>query len=398
MRETLRLYLRLAGRTFFGGGRDRPRPSAKRVLVMVVFLPAFAVLQGIHWLAFLVDEWLFPRYREVNVEAPLFIVGVPRSGTTHLHRVLARDEDRYTWFTLWELVFAPAIIERRIVGAVACADRRLGRPLERTLRGVVGLCTGGLDAVHKLALEEPEEDFLLFLPVLACFILVPAFPHDPEITDLAYFDQRLGPERRRRLMAFYRAMLQRHLYAHGENRVMLSKNVSFTPLLGSVLETFPDARLVVCTREPAAAVPSQISSMKASWRLFGNDTTAGDFTERWVRLMCHYYRCQRDILLALPRERALLIDMSDLTGDLETQVRRLYEAFDLILTPEYEARLQEEAAKARGYRSKHAYSIENWGLDAERIERECADLYDGGRDPRDAPAMADPSGPLHNVQ
>lgn len=382
-RETAVLYARLAWRVFFSREGSRPRPSLRRITVMAVFLPAFAMLEGLHWVAFWLDEILYPGFRRVEVRTPLFITGIPRSGTTLLHRVLAQDKNRYTWFTLWELVLAPAIVERKVIWGVARLDRALGRPMSRLVNGIAALGTRGLESVHKLALDEPEEDFLLLLPVLGCFILVVAFPHDREITDLAYFDERIAPARRRRLMAFYKAMLQRHMYAHGTDRTLLSKNVSFTPLLGSLLETFPDCRIVACTREPSSAVPSQISAMKAGWRFFGNDTQTMAFRDRWVDLMRHYYACQRDTLQVLPRNRAYLVDTADLKTHLEREVGALYQAFGFDMSAEFATRLNEEAEQSRAFRSKHTYSVEGCGLDKEGIKHEFSELYANGQDPRD---------------
>lgn len=381
--ETVRVYARLAFRVFVRPDASRPRPTPWRILAMLVFLPAFAALEGLHWLALLLDEWLFPGYRSVAVREPVFIVGVPRSGTTFLHRVLARDERRFTWFSLGELVFAPAIVEKRLLAAIARVDRRIGRPLDRLLRWVAGACTGGLHEVHRLALEEPEEDFLLLLPALGCFILVVAFPHDREVADLAYFDARLSPERRARLMGFYRSLVKRHLYAHGPDRTLLSKNVSFTPLLRSLLHAFPDCRLVVCTREPAAAVPSQTSSMRGGWRLFGNDTDSEDFRARWVALMRHYYAEIRDVVGSLPREQAHMVRMRDLTAGLEREVSGIYHAFGVGMSPAFVAALRAEAERAASYRSGHRYSADDCGLSMECIERGFSALYADGRDPRD---------------
>lgn len=380
--ESVELYVRLAWGVLFRRGDDRPRPALRRIAVMAVFLPAFGLLQLIHWMAFWADEWLFPNYRRTPMGQPLFIVGIPRSGTTFLHRVLARDVERFTCFTLWELVLAPAIIERKLVGAAARADRLLGRPFERLLRWVAERCTGGMASVHKLALEEPEEDFLLFLPVLACYILVAVFPHDREITGLARFDEDMDPDRRRRLMAFYRAMVQRHLYAHGGHRTFLSKNVSFTPMLSSLLEAFPGCRLAICTRTPSESVPSQISAMEGPWRVFGNDPQKPGFAQRWVDLMRHYYTVQREALARLPQDRARLLQMRDLQCGLADQVRSLYEAFGFMMSDSFAAALEEEDSRAKAYRSKHSYDCTKYGLSTVEIDDLFAPLYDGGCDPR----------------
>lgn len=56
--------------------------SPRRLLAMALFWPAFLLLQTINGLALLLDRVLFPRYRQIAVREPLFVVGIPRSGTT----------------------------------------------------------------------------------------------------------------------------------------------------------------------------------------------------------------------------------------------------------------------------------------------------------------------------
>ncbi|MFW6286979.1 MAG: sulfotransferase, partial [Candidatus Sumerlaeota bacterium] len=333
--------------------------------------------------AFWIDEMIFPSYKAFEIKEPVFIVGVPRSGTTFLHRVLARDEERYTTFSMWELLFAPSIIERKVIGFVARIDRKVGRPLGRLVNWVTRTATGDLNAMHQFSLNDPEEDFLLFVPTLACFILIVAFPHDPEIANLAFFDKKIPEKRRKRLLAFYKSMIQRHMYAQGREKTLLSKNVSFTPMLRSLLSTFPDARVVMCTRDPKKAVPSQISAIEPSWKLFGNDASGDAFRERWVTLMHHYYRQLRDVISDLPREQGQLLRMQSLTKNLEQEVSNIYAAFGFEMSADFEKRLAEEGEKSRNYKSKHRYASADYGLDVERIEREFAEVFDEGRDPRE---------------
>jgi hypothetical protein len=381
--QSVRVFGRVAWRAFTRPPAGRRWPGLKRSAALVLFLPVFGGLQLVHWFALWLDELLYPGYRGVEVTQPVFIVGIPRSGTTFLHRVLSRDEERFTWFAMWELLFAPSIVERKVISAVAALDRAVGRPLERLLHWASGRAAGGMQDVHALALEAPEEDFLLLLPAMACYIVIAAFPDDPEMRDLAYVDERLTPDRKARMMAFYRDLVRRHLYVHGADKALLSKNVSFTPLLRALASTFPDGRFVVCTRDPVAAVPSQISAMEGPAHLFGNNTDAPEFARHWVDMLRYYYAHVRAVLAELPHDRAVLVDMVDLRRDLERTVRRIYGAFGFEVTSAFAAALAEEAEGGRRYRSKHAYALEDYGLDPQDIAADFGLLYAGGADPRD---------------
>ena len=113
------------------------RFSLQRLLVMTLFWPLFLLVQAINGLGLLLDYLLFPDFRRVQVREPLFVVGVPRSGTTFLHRLLAMDE-RFTTTALWELLFATSITQRYFWTGVARLDKRRKHGLEviKQIRGV----------------------------------------------------------------------------------------------------------------------------------------------------------------------------------------------------------------------------------------------------------------------
>ena len=180
--------LRLYRQTLKAPWRTGPL-GLRRLVMLSLFVPAFLALQTVHWLFFRLDDLLFPGYREVAVDAPLFVVGIPRSGTTFLHRVLARDETRFTTPRLWELVLAPSVTQRKLVAAAAWIDGRLGGSGRRAVRWLERRIFVSLDQVHPVTLDSPEEDYFALLPIFACFLLVVPFPDHPEVWRLSRFDE-----------------------------------------------------------------------------------------------------------------------------------------------------------------------------------------------------------------
>ncbi|MGM0538914.1 MAG: VTT domain-containing protein [Thermodesulfobacteriota bacterium] len=372
---SVRMFFRLAGRTFWPPKPYLRPPSLKRTGVMLFFLPAFALLQVVHWIALLLDEVLFPDYRHVSPKAPTFVVGIPRSGTTFLHRVLARDREQFTTTALWELLFAPAICERLLILGISRMDRFLGQPGGRLMFWLSRRMASALDDVHPITLQDAEEDFLLLSPVLSCFLLIVPFPFAPKIQDLAFFDDHVKPSERRRVMAFYYAMVQRHLYVFGDHKIFLSKNVSFTPMLESLLATFPQARLVACARSPLEAVPSQISAMEEGWRLFANPFAPELFRDRWLDLMEYYYSHLAQVLSTKNEKDYLLFDMHELQAGIKTCVQSIYDRFHIPLSHTYATILGQEAEAADSYRSTHHYDLEEYGLTAEIVHSRYGQSY-----------------------
>ena len=364
----LRLFLTSLGRLLWLAWRApwpaapaRMGPALRRALILLGFLPLFALVQLIHWVGLLLDEILFPGFRRVEIREPLFVLGVPRSGTTHLHRTLARDP-QFTTFSTWECLFAPSVTQRRLWMGLGWLDGRLGRPLGRTLSWLEGRAFRRLEAVHPMGLSNPEEDYLVLLPALACFILVLPFPVDPYLWRMGTFDRDMPAAERARLMAFYRGCLQRHLYVHGPGKRLLSKNAAFAPLAGSLRETFPDARFLVCLREPAATLPSQLSAVEPGVRLFGSLEAMPGFRERLAHQLGFYYENLGRALGQLPEDRCVWVTMDSLKAQLRETLRLVYDRLGLELPAAYAAWLAHESKRSRGYRSGHRYTLGQFGL------------------------------------
>ncbi|NEX21524.1 sulfotransferase [Thiorhodococcus mannitoliphagus] len=350
------------------------RASLKRLTVLLAFMPLFAVVQLLHWAGFLLDEILFPAYRRVEVRAPLFVLGVPRSGTTHLHRVLAEDE-QYTTFSTWECFFALSVTARRFWLGVGWLDAKVGRPLGRLLNWSEGKLLGGMAEVHRMSLGDPEEDYFALMPALACFILVLPFAHSDFVWHMGTFDRDMPEGERQRLMHFYHRALQRHLYVHGPDKRLLSKNAAFAPLAHALRDRFPDARFMICLREPTRTIPSQLSSIESGIRFFDALSQAPDLRSRLTEQLGFYYRNLDQAFSTTPENRCVWVTMSTLKKDLGAAIGRIYNQLELDLSTEFRSRLAHQEAHSRQYRSGHRYSLEQYGLTQEAIERRLGGLY-----------------------
>ena len=79
-------------RSLFDRSKINAKLGFRRMLFLIIFVPFYLVLQSVNIICTLLDEIFFSGYKDIEVKKPLFIVGVPRSGTTFLHRMLSKDE------------------------------------------------------------------------------------------------------------------------------------------------------------------------------------------------------------------------------------------------------------------------------------------------------------------
>jgi hypothetical protein len=369
------LLFRLIGRTLYPRKSGLGRLTLKRVGIMLIFLPVFVVVQAIQWLGLLLDELFFRGYRDIVIREPLFVVGVPRSGTTLLHRTLAEDRSQFTTFTTWEVLFAVSITARRFWHGLAKLDRLLGGPLARLVGYIQRVTFRPFKGIHDVSLTVPEEDYLALLPILACFILVIPFPFSEALWRLSRFDQDMSPSDKDRILAFYRLCIQKHLYVHGPDKRFLSKNASFSSLVNALSDAFADGRIVCCLRDPRAAVPSLLSSIGPGIRLFDSDNEQHLFRDQIVRMMQAYYAHLLEFSAA-SEERCVLVLMEDLKANLRQTVESLYRQLKLPLEPAYSARLNELENEAYHFRSRSRYTLDEFGLDESRVRDRFCVFYE----------------------
>ncbi|RME52607.1 MAG: hypothetical protein D6795_06535, partial [Deltaproteobacteria bacterium] len=210
------------------------------------------------------DRLVFPAFTRRKVEKPVFMLGIPRSGTTFLHRLLCLDEERYAYFTMQEILCAPLSL-RRVVSALGVVDRRfLGERMRKRFFAWNEEALAAIDHMHKIRLDEADEDGWLLAHQFCTAYLFTLFPFMGEFPELAVMDA-MPAEKKARLLDYYEEMLQRQLYVSGGNRTILSKNPTFTTFLRSLNERFPDARFIYNVRAPHEAIPSLLSLFHTIW-------------------------------------------------------------------------------------------------------------------------------------
>lgn len=379
-------------------GAFRPPPDVRGIgavlhpFRVLCSLLGYLLLESFNGVCLLLDEVLFPGYRRVEVRAPIFIIGNPRSGTTFLHRTLSRDSERFLVFKTWELLF-PSILQKKIGSWLGRFDRRMGSSLRRIIEHRENQMLGSFQEMHPTGLFVPEEDEILFLHPFASIFLIFFFRSHAAARVYLDFDRDIAPERRERLLLYYRRCLQRQAYARGVNMVFLSKNPMFGGKIASLHRHFPDARFVYLVRNPMDAVPSMLSEGHAScvYAKVGTLPTE-DFQEQVFQAARVLYRRPLEYLDAHPEAGYQILKFAQLVKHPLATVSGLYARWGFDLTPAFRQTLEEEDAKSARYRSAHQYAIEQFSIDADRIAREFSDVMARFGFVRPAPASPDKEG------
>jgi hypothetical protein len=351
-----------------------PHPAGRRRMLvrLLVFVP---VVASFHAVCFFLDGLLFPRLHRIRVEAPVFLVGHARSGTTLLHRLMSRDAERFSSFMLYEMYF-PSLLQKKTIRALAAFDRRfLGGTFERRVQAFEQRRYGATQDIHAMSLSEPEEDDFLFYWSCASGTWMLKVPAMGEI-DFYHLDR--APERkRRRVNRFYADCIRRQLYLNGPDRTHLCKAPHFAGRVASFIESFPGARVVVTMRSPHETIPSLLKLMKVGYELRGWDAPRMAHSLRVLAEQSfHTYEHPLEVLAKHPETQHAIVDYRKLLAEPKRAVDEVYEALGIPMTPVFAATLDEAQRRARRHKSGHRYSLDEFGLDKDVIEVELAELFE----------------------
>lgn len=348
----------------------RQRRGLMRLLLVAIPLRAL-----VHSVCFVLDGILFPGLWRVKVRAPVFVIGHARSGTTLAHRLMCMDE-RMSAFRYWELRL-PSLLEKTLVHGLAWLDARvLGGRLERRLAAWEERKFGAMKQIHKMGLNVPEEDDLIYFDSCASGFWSTKLP---VMGDLDFFHLDRRPARtRRRMMRFYRECVRRQLFLNGGDRIHLSKNPTWCGRVESLLEAFPDARFVVLYRNPYETIPSLLKLLHVSWKHQGNVDAAkiAESTRAMIEVSYETYLYPLEALARRPDVPCALVDYRDLVAEPARTIEDVHAALGLEMTETLRRGLKEEQERARRHETEHRYSLQEFGLDDGEIHARLSPLFE----------------------
>jgi len=347
----------------------------RRWAYVILFTALYLVFLSLVVLGRALDHLFFPGFRNQKVTEPVFIIAPPRSGTTLVQNLLSLDEKRFVHLKMYQTIF-PSICYQRLIQAGIWLDRSVGSPLGHFMGWCEKRWFGGWDDLHKLRLNQPEEDDALFLYAFESEAIFMLFPFVEELWQ-AGFPDALPKEDRRRLMKYYRSCLQRHLYANGPNQTLLSKATQSSGTLESLREEFPDGKFITIVRHPYRSVASHVSLFVPVWQAHSPEITPdGPVARAYAKLAVEWYKHLYAFRLQVDPSRYRCIDYRDLVRDPAETIGKLYEHFQWPMTDAMCARLEGATERQREFKSKHEYTLAQFGLSREWIQQELGEVLD----------------------
>ena len=347
----------------------------RRWFFVLLFSGLFLIFLALIILGRALDHIFFPRFKQQPVKEPVFIIAPPRSGTTLVQNLLSLDEQRFVHLKMYQTIFS-AVCYQRVIDVIAWMDRTLGRPMERLMGWCEKRWFGGWDDMHKLRLNQPEEDDALFLYAFESEAIFLLFPFVEELW-AAGFPDALPPEERRKLMRYYRSCLQRHLYANGPGKTLLSKATQSSGSVESLLEEFPHAKFITIVRHPYRSVASHVSLFVPIWHAHSPDIAQdGPVAKAYAKLAVEWYKHLFAFRQRVNPRNYHCIDYRELVRDPSETVHKLYDHFGWSIPESYREGLARATQRQQEFKSKHEYALEDFGLSPGWIQQELGEIMD----------------------
>jgi hypothetical protein len=303
-------------------------------------------LRAEHWFR------MHPEILDQELHPPLVIVGLQRTGTTKLHRLLSADPDNRV-LKSWEAI-NPAPLQKSLNGS----EKRIraAKASEKALRKMAP----GFFAIHPVEFSAPEEDILL-LDVTFLSTTPEAITHVPSYASGG------------RLLKFLQWQQP------GKRWILKSPHhLEFLPLIEKY---YGQPQFLWTHRELAECIPSFLSMVCHSRSIFSDRVKMEDVARHWVRKT--NYMLDKGIAyrtMAGNENKFTDILYKDLVSDSMGELEKVYGGYGGIPEALAQQFRVAEIENPKGKYGVHEYGLEEFGLTRDglvSINQDYFNIYSG---------------------
>lgn len=311
-----------------------------------------------------VGEFLkrYPEILDEEIEAPLVIVGLPRTGTTMLHRTIAADHRMYS--PLWyEVRFPCPALDWDFTTE---GDQRIGAA-KAEMQAMLD-ANPDLLAIHPMDAMGPDEDIMLLEQSFFSFMTqssanVPSFDRWLEKQD-----HTPGYEYLKLLLQFLQWQKKR---SGGQAHRWTLKAPHHLHYMDLIFKVFPDAKVVQSHRDPVDTIPSLVSLISGVWVIYSDSADVREAGRQWARKFAKGMRHTMAVRERLGEGRFLDLWFRDTVSQPLVEIEKVYAFLGMELTPEAVSEMEQwQDFNQRELRPAHEYTLEQYGFTESGLEEQ----------------------------
>lgn len=298
-----------------------------------------------------------PELEDEEIKAPIFIVGMPRAGTTILHELMAQDPANRVPMT-WE-VRHPWPPPERESHATDPRIAKVAHDLAQSER-----IMPGFHVMHPMGAEFPQECVNLMAYDFASLLWHSTHNVPSYYAWLNQANQLPVYRSHRRLLQYFQWKCP------GERWVLKAPYHMW--FIDHILEIHPDARIVHTHRDPLRVMSSLTSLLALLQSMATEEVDRGRIARDWTKTLRDGLKraIEARDRLGLGEHQIFDMHFQEFMRDEIAMVRRIYDRFGLELGPEAEARMRAYLEANRlEKRGKHRYPAADELDEAEERER-----------------------------
>lgn len=303
----------------------------------------------------------YPEIRDEDVKVVGIVLGLPRTGSTMLHRMLS-NAPGMTGIRWWETQnFAPFPGEER---GKPVARREAGIAIQKAMLEAVP----DLTAIHPFSIDAPDEEVII-LDQFFVGTMPPSTMYLPSYSAwLEKADQTPGYQD---LMMVLRFLQWQAPWHQGKRWVL--KTPSHVTAPDVALKTFPDSKLIMTHRDIVQTVPSFCSMVVSLYKLASADVRPKEAAAYTSKSWAFWLTRLAEMRDKLPADRFIDVRFEDTVSKPHDVVRSVLEQVGVPASPAVDKSIAEWLEEnAREKRAAHKYTLEEFGLSAEQLNKDFA--------------------------
>ena len=302
-----------------------------------------------------------PEILDEQVTVAAVLTGLPRTGSTMLHRMLAAAPNLtgVRWYETQNYV--PLDGEAR------------GEPEPRreAARGVLAYMLEKIPellSIHPMDIEQPDEEVIILGQLFSSSMIESTYFVPDYAAWLSEQDPRSAYEDLIEILKSLQWQDPSRRLKGGKSKSWVLKTPGHLMGLQTVLDVFPKAKIVMTHRDPVSTIPSYCSMEASLYTMGSDDISKADIGDYWMARLKDWLDNFMAVRAGANASRFIDVNYKNLLESPSDEGMRVMAAAGIALGPEIKNGMEDWIeANRREHRAAHKYSLEDFGLDEAAI-------------------------------